>query len=132
MAHSPTIAITHLTKISTPITEVRTTSIMNIPGSVTSRIAARISAIGNVMMNGRVAIVREISSLDTIELTRVSIQIAYIETSIETSTIIPDHNFYYLDILQPPFELNSCVKEKLQRVVKTQKNRIIPHLIFDI
>lgn len=72
---------------------------MNIPGNVTSRIAARMSAIGNVMMNGRVAIVSEISSLDTIELTRVSIQTAYIETSIDISTIIPDHNFYYSNVV---------------------------------
>jgi len=62
--------------MSTPTIEVSTTSIMKIPGIKASEIAARMSAIGNVTMNGSVAIVSEISSLDTMEFTSVNIQIA--------------------------------------------------------
>jgi hypothetical protein len=74
--YSPTIAMTHLTKMSTPTIAVRTTSIMNNPGKKASAEAETSSAIGNVTMNGRVATVRDTSSLETIELTSVRIQIA--------------------------------------------------------
>jgi hypothetical protein len=41
--HSPTIAIIHLTKIKTPTTAVRSTSIAKIPGMNTSADAAAIA-----------------------------------------------------------------------------------------
>jgi hypothetical protein len=74
--YSPTIAIIHLTKIRTPTTAVRSTSIVKIPGIKTSADAAAIKAIGNVTMKGNVAMVNETSSLDTIEFTSVRTQIA--------------------------------------------------------
>ena len=74
--YSPTIAIIHLTKIRTPTTAVRSTSIVKILGMKTSADAATIKAIGNVTMKGNVAMVNETSSLDTIEFTSVRTQIA--------------------------------------------------------
>ena len=70
------MAITHLTKMSTPTMAVSSTSIMKIPGKKTSAEADTSRAMGNVTMNGSVNIVRDTSSLDTIELTSVRIQIA--------------------------------------------------------
>lgn len=49
---------------------------MNIPGKKTSAEAEASNAIGNVTMNGSVATVKDTSSLETIELTNVRIQMA--------------------------------------------------------
>jgi len=64
--YSPTIAITHLTVSRMPTMAVRIASAGNMPGMKGSTEAARSSATGKVTMNGKVAMVRDISSLDTI------------------------------------------------------------------
>ena len=67
--------ITHLTKSRIPTITVRDRLINIMPGTNTSTVIERRRANGNVTMKGRVATVREICSLETIEVTRLRIQI---------------------------------------------------------